>query len=370
MKIKKYNILYKFLAIHFLKSFGLVFCCISGIIGLFSIIENSQSFANKPQMIPFSITLQYAILDIFYTLNTVLPLSVLLSGILTFWKLSRTSELTVIRSIGISVWQFLTPILLVCISIGILNMSVLSPINSALQKRISRLSYKYEISHSNPMLFSQSGLWLKEKNDTSQSFIYSEYIKKEGEELHAKNIIIFITDLKNNFVKRIEAKSGILRNNKLILEKVKIIDPQLIIDEFEIYDYPTMLTTDKIEENSSEPESFSFWELPGFISFFEKSGFSARKHLSYFYTLLLLPFTLCTMLLISAIFSISPKRNQANLVFKLSGGILIGFGVFFIDQIVRAIGTSGRIPILLSNITIPMVTILLCITILLYQEDG
>lgn len=370
MKIKKYNIIYKFLAIHFIKSFGLVFCCIAGIIGLFSIIDNLQSFANKAKTIPFNITLQYAILDIFYTLNTVLPLSVLLAGILTFWKLSRTSELTVIRSIGISVWQFLTPILMVCFTIGLINMSVLSPINSALQKHISRLSYKYEISHSNPMLFSQSGLWLKEKNNDTQSFIYSEYIKKEGNELNAKNIIIFITDLKNNFIKRIEAQSGTLKDHKLILNNVKIIDPQLIIDTFEIYDYPTMLTTDKIEENSSEPESFSFWELPGFIKFFEQSGFSARKHLSYFYTLLLLPLTLCTMIFISAIFSISPKRNQANIVLKLSGGILIGFGVFFIDQVVRAIGTSGRIPIFISNITIPMVTILLCITILLYQEDG
>lgn len=370
MKIKKYNILYKFLAIHFLKSFSLVFFCIAGIIALFSIIDNTKSFANKAKDIPIGITIQYALLDISYTLTTVLPLSVLLAGILTFWKLSRTSELTVIRSIGISVWQFLAPVLAMCIAIGILNMTVLSPIGSALQKRISKLSYKYEISNSNPMLFSQNGLWLKEKSDLTQSFIYAEYIKKEGQELNAKNLTIFVTDLKNNFLKRIEARSAILKNHKLILNNVKMIDPQLVIDEFDIYDYPTLLTIDKIEENSSEPESFSFWELPGFIRFFEKSGFSARKHLSYFYTLLFLPLTLCAMLFISSIFSISPKRNQANLVFKLTGGILIGFGAFFMDQIVRAIGTSGRIPIFIANITIPVVTIMLCITILLYQEDG
>ena len=370
MKIKKYNILYKFLAIHFLKSFSLVFFCIAGIIALFSIIDNTKSFANKAKDIPIGITIQYALLDISYTLTTVLPLSVLLAGILTFWKLSRTSELTVIRSIGISVWQFLAPVLAMCIAIGLLNMAVLSPIGSALQKRISKLSYKYEISNSNPMLFSQNGLWLKEKSDLTQSFIYAEYIKKEGQELNAKNLTIFVTDLKNNFLKRIEARSAILKNHKLILNNVKMIDPQLVIDEFDIYDYPTLLTIDKIEENSSEPESFSFWELPGFIRFFEKSGFSARKHLSYFYTLLFLPLTLCAMLFISSIFSISPKRNQANLVFKLTGGILIGFGAFFMDQIVRAIGTSGRIPIFIANITIPVVTIMLCITILLYQEDG
>lgn len=370
MPIKKYNILYRFLSVHFLKSFGLVFFCISGIIALFSIINNTKSFASKSVNVPFSVTAQFALLDVFYTLNTTLPLSVLLAGILTFWKLSRSSELTVIRSIGLSVWQFITPILGVCIAIGLLNMSVLSPINSALQKRISKLSYKYEVSHSNPMLFSQQGLWLKEKSDFTQSFINVEYIKKNGASLNGKNIVIFITDLNNNFLRRIEAKNATLNNKNLSLEDVKMINPQLLIENFKTYDYPTSLTVDKIEENSSAPETFSFWDLPGFISFFEESGFSARKHKSYFYTLLFMPLTLCAMLFISAIFSISPKRNQANLVLKLSGGVLVGFGMFFVEQIVRAMGASGRLPLFISSVSVPFIATLICITVLLYHEDG
>ncbi len=370
MQIKKYNILYRFLAVHFLKSFGMVFFCISGIIALFSIINNSKSFANKSVNIPFTVTSQFALLDVFYTLNTTLPLSVLLASILTFWRLSRSSELTVIRSIGLSVWQFISPILLVCISIGVLNMMVLSPINSALQKRISRLSYKYEVSHSNPLLFSQRGLWLKEKSDFIQSFINIEYVKKTGKSLSGKNVIIFITDLKNNFIKRIEAETATLNDKSFSLENVKMIDPRLFTETYEHYEYPTSLTVDKIEENSSAPETFSFWELPGFIDFFEKAGFSARKHKSYFYTLLFMPLTLCAMLLVGAIFSISPKRNQSNLILKLSGGVLLGFGIFFFEQVIKAMGASGRISLFTSSVSVPIIAILICVTVLLYHEDG
>lgn len=370
MLIKKYNILYKFLAIHFLKAFGLVFFCIGGIIALFSIINNTKTFASKAVNVPFSVTAQFALLDVFYTLNTTLPLSVLLAGILSFWRLSRTSELTVIRSIGLSVWQFITPILGVCIALGMLNMMVLSPINSALQQRMLKLSYKYEVSHSNPLLFSQHGLWLKEKSDFTQSFINAGYIKKDGNSLSGKNIVIYVTDLKNNFLRRIEAKSATLNNKNLALVDVKMVNPKLVTERFESYDYPTSLTVDRIEENSSAPETFSFWELPGFISFFEEAGFSARKHRSYFYTLLFMPLTLCAMLLISSIFSISPKRNQSNLVFKLSGGVLTGFGIFFLEQVIRAMGASGRLPLFISSISVPIITILLCITVLLYHEDG
>ena len=370
MLIKKYNILYKFLAVHFLKSFGLVFFCIAGIIALFSTITSLKDFAAVSVKIPLSVIVQFALLDIFYTLNTILPLSVLLAGILTFWRLSRTSELTVIRSIGLSVWQFITPILGVCIAIGCLNMMVLSPINSALQQRVSKLKYKYEVSHSNPLLFSQHGLWLKEKSDFTQSFINAEYIKKEGLSLLGKNLVIYVTDLNNNFLRRIEAKSATLDNKSLNLVNVKMINPQLLTETFDSYDYPTSLTVDRIEENSSTPESFSFWELPGFINFFEEAGFSARKHRSYFYTLLFMPLTLCAMLFIASIFSISPKRNQAKLVLKLSCGVIVGFSMFFLDQIVRAMGASGRLSIFVSSISIPFIVTLCCITILLYHEDG
>ena len=82
------------------------------------------------------------------------------------------------------------------------------------------------------------------------------------------------------------------------LFNVKMIDPRLYVENFSQYSYPTSLTVDKIEENSSAPETFSFWELPSFISFFENAGFSARKHRAYFYTLLFMPLVLCAMLFI------------------------------------------------------------------------
>jgi lipopolysaccharide export system permease protein len=344
-----------------------VFVSVAGIIALYSIVHDMQSISAKA---PFRVIVEFAALNILYTLNTILPLSVLLAGILTFWRIARTSELTVIRSIGISVWSFIKPIIIVCAAIGVLNMAVLSPIRAALQKRVKKLSYRYEISNSNPMLFSQSGLWLKEKNELSQSFIFAEFIRKEGDALSAKNLTIFVTDLSNNFIKRIEAAEANLANRSLSLMDGKTVDPYLFEEKFDKYDYPTALTIDRIEENSSAPDSFSFWELPGFIRFFEASGFSARKHRAYFYTLLFMPLTLIAMLFISVVFSISPKRSQMNLVFKLSAGVAAGFGMFFMDHVIHAMGTSGLMPVFISSIGIPAIAILICSTILLYHEDG
>jgi lipopolysaccharide export system permease protein len=369
MKIKS-GILSKFLAKHFMGSFALVFFAVSGVIGLFSILSNSQSFANRSAGVLFRIFFEFAVVDVLRALGTTLPLCVLLAGILTFWKLSRSSELTVIRGVGLSVWNFLAPALAVCVFLGLLNMMVVNPIGVALQRRAQRLSYKYEITSANPLLFSQSGLWLKEKSELTQSFIYAEYVRKDGDELSAKNLTIFVTDLRSNFLRRIEARSAILRNKGLELSGVRMVDPRLFEESFDSYSYPTSLTVDRIEENSSAPDTFSFWELPGFIRFFEESGFSARKHRSHFYALLLMPLLLCAMLFVAAVFSISPGRGRTHVLLKLSGGVLCGFVVFFVDQVVRAMGTGGRMPLFISGVGVPLIAIMLCSTILLHSEDG
>ena len=371
MRIKKFGILSKFLARHFWASFALVFSTISGVIVLFSILNNSQSFASRVSgRVPMRIFLEFAAVDVFYALGTTIPLSVLLAGIITFWKLSRSSELTVIRGVGLSVWNFLAPIIMVCTFLGILNMAILNPIGAVLQRRIQRISYKYDISRANPLLFSQSGLWLKERSEFTQSFMHAEYIRKEGDVLNARNLTIFVTDLRSNFLRRIEADSAVLKNKSLELYDVRMIDPRLFEESFASYVYPTSLTVDRIEENSSAPETFSFWELPGFISFFEASGFSARRHRSHFYMLLFMPLMLCAMLLVATVFSIAPSRGRTNLLLKLSGGVLCGFAVFFVDQVVRAIGTSGRMPLLLSSISVPLIAVMLSSTLLLHKEDG
>jgi len=365
MKLKV-TILGRFLAGHFARAFGLVFCCIIGIIFLFSIIKSMASAVAAP----LGVTVQVALFEVLRTMTTTMPLSVLLAGILALWRLSRSSELTVVRGAGISVWGFLSPMLAVCVLLGLFEMAAVSPLGAAMGSRIDRLKYRHSLSRKNPMLFSQDGLWLKEKTDLTQSFLYAGRVVRDGSGLRAENLSIFTTDLSGNFLRRIEAAAAYLDKYNLRLHGVRMIDPLLREEAFDVYDYPTSLSGDRIEENSSEPDSFSFWDLPGFIKFFETSGFSAKKHRLYFYTLLFMPVILCAMLFISAVFSISPARSQRNLVLKLSMGVMLGFGVFFLDQVARAMGAAGRLPLLATSLLVPVTAILVCSNVLLYNEDG
>ena len=57
----------------------------------------------------------------------ILPFAVLIGSIGAFLMLGRSSELVIVRASGLSVWQFLTPAMLVGLLIGVFSVTVYNP---------------------------------------------------------------------------------------------------------------------------------------------------------------------------------------------------------------------------------------------------
>lgn len=320
--------------------------------------------------VSLGILFQSVLLETPMTIEVLLPFSVLLSTMIALWKLSKTSELIVIRSFGVSVWQFILPLLASAFFIGVVYTTAGSPLVATLQKKNSILSYKYKLSRVNPLLFSREGLWLKESSDLTHSFINAGHVKQKNNILEVKDITILMLDNNNKFLKRIEAAEGIIADSIFKFKTVKMIEPQRPVQLFETYDYPTNLSPKKIRENFAFPESISFWALPSFIKFFTEIGFSAKEYKMQFYRLLFIPVLLCSMVLLASIFSVSYNKRSQKLFLKLMVGIGVGFLTYFLEQVFYAMGMSGKLNIFLSIISVPLICTLISISALLFLEDG
>ena len=79
------------------------------------------------------VLLEMAALKLPHTAQEVLPFAVLFGTMLAFWRLTRNHELVVARAAGVSVWQFLTPALLVALLIGIVAVTMLNPVASLME---------------------------------------------------------------------------------------------------------------------------------------------------------------------------------------------------------------------------------------------
>src|SRR5438309_2669298 len=83
--------------------------------------------------------LEMAALKLPHTAQDVMPFAILFGTMLAFWRLTRNHELVVARAAGVSVWQFLTPAMLVAMLVGIIAVTVFNPAASLMEAAYEKL---------------------------------------------------------------------------------------------------------------------------------------------------------------------------------------------------------------------------------------
>lgn len=63
------------------------------------------------------------------------PFAILVAAMIAYNQLNKSSELSVIRATGQSVWQFLAPVIVLAIGLGLFSMMVLNPVGATLSER-------------------------------------------------------------------------------------------------------------------------------------------------------------------------------------------------------------------------------------------
>ena len=218
------------------------------------------------------------------------------------------------------------------------------------------------------MSLSNGGLWLR------QSDLAGGQVILHGEKLTSRDLVLrdvglFFLDSRSQLTARIEAQSVKLEGGSWVIEHGQRFRPGEPAEKFAELRLATSLTASKIEESLASPDSMSFWELPGFIRLLEESGFSAQRHRLHFNALLARPFLFCAMVLVAATFSLRMQR-RGGAVMLLVSGVAVGFLLYFVSDIVFALGLSAKIPVLLAAWTPTGVSMIFGASMLLHLEDG
>jgi lipopolysaccharide export system permease protein len=193
--------------------------------------------------------------------------------------------------------------------------------------------------------------------------------KRVAPELLLHQVTLFFFNAQHQYRARVEAQSAQLDNGFWIIQDGKRWQDS---DQFEPVPemrLPTKFTTHRIEESLASPDSMSFWALPGFISLLEQSGFSAQRHRLQFNILLARPFLFCAMVLVAATFSLRMQR-RGGATLMIVGGVGAGFMLYFVSNVVFALGLSAKLPVLLAAWTPTGISLIFGVSMLLHLEDG
>jgi lipopolysaccharide export system permease protein len=312
--------------------------------------------------------LEMAALKLPHTAQEVMPFAILFGTMLAFWRLTRSNELVVARAAGVSVWGFLTPAILVAMLVGVVAVTLFNPIASAMEASYEKLDNRILRQAGDPLSLSNTGLWLRQSDAAGgQIILHGE--KLPSAELQLRDVSVYFLNLRSEFTSRIEARAARLAGGFWVIEDGQRFRPGEGPEPFGELRLPTSLTAGKIEESLASPDTMSFWELPGFITLLEQSGFSAQRHRLHFNILLARPFLFCAMVLVAATFSLRMQRRGGAAMLLVSG-VLAGFVLYFLSDIVFALGLSAKIPVLLAAWTPTGVSIIFGTSMLLHLEDG
>ncbi len=295
----------------------------------------------------------------------ILPFATLGGAMLAFTNLTRRLELVVARAAGVSVWQFLVPPLAIVLVLGLFSIAVYNPVSALMKQKADDIEISF-FGRTEPTQ-GDTSLWLRQRGQEGQSVLRAEKSSERGTKLAIVSVFVF--DLENRFLERVEANRAHLEPGIWILEEARVIKPGQEPRDLDQYRLSTYLSADQIGQRFVTPEAVPFWSLPELAARTAAGGLDATPYHLKYQILLARPLLLVAMVLIAACFSLRFFRF-GGVARTVSGGIAAGFVLYVVTKLVSDLGGAGIISAPVAAWGPAFVGGMVGCLVLLYQEDG
>ena len=357
--------LYRYLALQFLLGVAVVYAGFLTLAFSIDIVDLLNRTAGHG--VSTAVVIGMAVLQLPDLGQKMMPFAILLGGVFTFVRLSRTQELVAARAAGISAWDFMLPPLAVAVMIGVVAVTMFTPLSARMFAQFAGLEARYIKGEASQLSVSINGLWLRQGDEKQQSVIHALRAADQGQ--HLENVVVFLYGANDKFLGRIDASAAQLGDQVWQLSDAYVSGPAGSPVHHKTYALPTTLTAAQIQESSQAPDTLSFWDLPGYIRAAQAAGFSATRLELYLYTLYTLPVLFAAMVFMAASFSLRSSR-EGGVARVILFSAACGFGVYFFSDMTRVMGQSGALPILLAATAPAIASIFIGMTLVFNQEDG
>jgi len=349
----------------FFKDFFWCLALFTSIIQVFTIIDVfRKKDINENTFVPI---LKLLILKTPYIADNIMPYMIVLSVIYTLNHFSRSNELIIIKSVGISIWQIIAPIILSFFVFGIFYVAILNPFVASTYKGYNKYKIILGSADDSVIELTANGIWLKDKSDENlDNYIHAEKILDQGKYL--SGVKIYLHD-------KLNAKSKIMSAQKVLIGdgEMTVLDATIFKPDSE----PEKHKIIKLKSNFKKAEvleavplrSVSVWEYNKTIEKLNRIGFSIVKYRYYFYKTIFLPFLIVSLVIFSISVGIAGfSRYQVNV--KLVLGLSSALVLYFISNLIGALTELGTLPIQVAVTMPPLIFTMLGLAMIFHLEDG
>ncbi len=359
----------KYIASRVFKSIFVAFLIITSIIMLIDFVSTSRDIGSETGITMIDILVLTA-LNAPMLVEQTIPFVVLFGVMGALFALNRHSELIVLRASGLSAWRFLVPAMIVTALIGILWVTLFNPLAAMTQDRREHTLHKYQ--DLKPQDITDKPVWLREGSSDGYTVIHARRSNVDEHKLYDTTFYIFDTlpDGRSILSTRYDAKEAELAKNgfwklKKVIENENGRPPS----QYENITRTTSISWQTLRDGSQTRRKPPFWQIRAEIHKAKQAGFDSSNLIMQFHKLLALPLALIAMAVIAAGASLNMTRSGGTLRLLILGSAL-GFGVFFIDNLIGAFGKTGTLPPALAAWSVPLLVLFCGLAFLSWVEDG
>ncbi len=302
-------------------------------------------------------------------LEQALPFAVLVGSIVTFMRLSRSSEVVAMRASGISTWRFLSPVAALALLFGIFTALILGPgasrLNAAYEAQSQALTSNVAISDSKGAITS---VWTRDRG-TAEYYTINYLSKKESE---YRGVTFYTFSVANSaFVARYDAKFAKRDTKAWILTDVtesRIGVAPVSYPQKSFALGPAGIQTSEGNVDNAV-KAIPVWSLPAAARSAALSGGSPQRYWLQFHRKIALPITLLAMAMIAAVLSLSTNRSGGRAVMT-GAAIVAGLTIYFVNDLSGALATAGLAPSWIAAWSPPVAALFIAMATVSFREDG
>lgn len=353
-----FSTLNKYLYKNYIFGFLVTYSIFSILIFTGDLIEQFRKSTNKD--VPIDIIFQLSFYNYFSLIFDTLAIIIFLSCIVTFIKLEKASEYTVMKSSGVKPASLIIAPTILFFIIGIFFITTMNPLTSIMYDKYEKLENQYIKRIDKFATISSNGLWLKQDNEIRKvsNILNAKTIEDEAKIIN--DFMILEYNEIGSFTGRLDGSKASLQDGYWlmtdVIETPRYSDP-IFHKEFK---YHTSIVHNDISNSLLSPENISLWQLNNFINLIEKLGYSAIDHKLQLYNLLILPILICSLVLLSYSITSNMKHNDKTInIIIYSIGIIFIF--YFFSNLLNALALASHVSPLIAKITLPSALMLLFI---------
>jgi lipopolysaccharide export system permease protein len=346
----------KYIINEYIKSLFVVIAVMLSIVLLINLLDEFNFFKSKKDL-KFIFFIIFTILKIPNVLINLFPFIVLFGGIVFYLKIYNHNEVISLRVMGYSNIQIILIPALTSFVIGYIIIFLIAPFSSSMLRYYEDLRSEYNETK-NLVFVNETGIWILDKNEKEKNIIRIEKISKDFSV--ASQITIYNYDSSNNFIKRIDATEGIIKDKNWQLNKVHIISSNKKNNKESFlnnYNYTSNINISELKNVYKNTDTTSLLNINKEMSILEDKGYSTIDLRIRYQKLISFPIYLLAMSILSGLMIINLGKTSNYLKYG-TYGVIISIIIYFLNDLSITIAKSGIISVDFS-VWIPIFLIIL-----------